>query len=181
MSTTVERSARIEGAYLVRFKKFGDSRGYFYESFRKTWVPDGREMVQGNTSFSRRGVLRGMHFHLKQADLWSVPVGRVRAAMFDFRPSSPTFRQTELVELGPHEPSALYIPKGVAHGFLAVEDSIMTYMVDEYYDGGDEMGIKWDDPEMGIDWQLGDITPVLSDRDAQNPPLSGVAADVRPR
>src|SRR6476469_903226 len=98
--STVEPSSRIHGVHVVRFKKFGDGRGYFYESYRRSLIPGVREMIQGNTSFSRAGVLRGMHYHLKQADLWSVPVGRVRAALFDFRPSSPTFRASQMLEMG---------------------------------------------------------------------------------
>lgn len=180
MSVLVERSDAIDGVYLVRFKKFGDSRGYFYESFRKSWVPGSREMIQGNCSFSQKGVLRGMHYHLKQADFWSVPVGRVRAALFDFRPSSPTFRKSQTVEMGRESPVGLYIPRGVAHGFCAIEESFMTYLVDEYYDGGDELGIRWDDPAMSLDWGL-DQPPVLSPRDAANPPLEAIPADKRPR
>jgi dTDP-4-dehydrorhamnose 3,5-epimerase len=164
----------------VRFQKFGDSRGYFYESFRKGWIPGVREMVQGNCSFSQPGVLRGMHYHLKQADFWSVPVGRVRAALYDFRPGSPTKGASQMVDLGRDSPVGLYIPRGVAHGFCALEESFMTYLVDEYYDGADELGIRWDDPALGLDWAL-TAAPVLSDRDAKNPLLADVPAEVRPR
>ena len=180
MSVVVEPSSAIAGVYVVRFKKYGDARGYFYESFRKSWIPEAREMIQGNTSFSAAGVLRGMHYHFKQVDFWSVPVGRVRAAMFDFRPSSPTFRASQVVEMGREAPIGLYIPRGVAHGFCALEDSFMTYLVDEYYDGGDELGIRWDDPEMGIEWGLA-RPPILSPRDAANPPLAAIPASQRPR
>jgi dTDP-4-dehydrorhamnose 3,5-epimerase len=180
MAVVVERSSVIDGVYVVRFQKFGDSRGYFYESFRKAWIPGVREMVQGNTSFSARGVLRGMHYHMKQVDFWSVPVGRVRAALFDFRASSPTFRASQVVEMGRENPVGLYIPRGVAHGFVALEESIMTYLVDEYYDGADELGIRWDDPAMKIDWGL-PSPPVLSNRDAANPALDAIPADKRPR
>src|SRR5437762_4775785 len=180
MPVAVEASSRIGGVYLVQFQKFGDPRGYFYESFRRTWVPGSREMIQGNCSFSHAGVLRGMHYHLKQADFWSVPVGRVRAALYDFRPSSPTRGASEVVEMGRNHPVGLYIPRGVAHGFCALEDSFMTYLVDEYYDGADELGIRWDDPAMGLDWAL-DQPAVLSERDAANPALDAIPPHLRPR
>jgi dTDP-4-dehydrorhamnose 3,5-epimerase len=180
-SAAVERSSRIEGVYAVRFQRFADARGYFYESFRRSWIPGVRDMVQGNTSFSRAGVLRGMHYHLKQADLWSVPFGRVRAALYDLRPSSPTHGAAQTLDLaGDEQATGLYIPRGVAHGFCALEDSLMTYLVDEYYDGADELGIRWDDPALGIEWGL-TRPAVLSERDARNPALAAIPADLRPR
>jgi dTDP-4-dehydrorhamnose 3,5-epimerase len=171
-------SARIAGVYHVPFRAFADPRGYFYESFRRTWIPGVREMRQGNCSFSKAGVLRGLHFHLKQADLWSVPSGRVRAALYDLRASSPTRGASEVLELGTKSPAGLYIPRGVAHGFLALEDSFMTYLVDEYYDATDELGVRWDDPALGIDWGARD--PIVSERDRQNPPLAAIPEAQRP-
>jgi dTDP-4-dehydrorhamnose 3,5-epimerase len=180
MPVVVEKSTRIEGVVLVHFQKFGDSRGYFYESYRRSWIPGVRDMVQGNTSFSQAGVLRGMHYHHKQVDFWSVPSGRVRAALYDFRPASPTSGASLVVEMGRESPVGIYIPVGVAHGFCAIEDSFMTYLVDEYYDGSDELGIRWNDPALGIDWGLSS-PPTLSDRDAKNPPLAEIAPAQRPR
>jgi dTDP-4-dehydrorhamnose 3,5-epimerase len=181
MPAAVEPSSLIEGVYLVRFQKFGDTRGYFYESFRRSWIPGVRDMIQGNTSFSRAGVLRGMHYHLKQADFWSVPVGRVRAALYDFRPSSPTKGAAQVVDMGGEDNNVgLYIPRGVAHGFCALADSFMTYLVDEYYDNTDELGIRWDDPAMGIDWRLS-MPAVVSERDAKNPAIAAIPAELRPR
>ncbi len=179
MPPVVENSAHIEGVYIVRFQAFGDSRGYFNETYRKNWIPGIREMVQGNCSFSKAGVLRGLHYHLKQADLWTVPVGRVRAALYDFRPGSPSKGVSQLVDMGRDNSVGLYIPKGVAHGFYALEDSYMSYLVDEYYDGADEMGILWNDPALGLDW--GVSSPILSDRDASNPPLSAIPREKFPR
>jgi dTDP-4-dehydrorhamnose 3,5-epimerase len=180
MPVEVEQSPRIGGVYVVRFQKFGDSRGYFNETFRKSWVPGVREMVQGNCSFSAKGVLRGLHYHLKQADFWSVPVGRVRAALYDCRPGSPTEGASQVLEMGQQTPIGLYIPRGVAHGFCALEESYMSYLVDEYYDGADELGIRWDDPALGLDWGLSEA-PVLSQRDASNPALADIPAHLRPR
>jgi dTDP-4-dehydrorhamnose 3,5-epimerase len=178
MSSNLDPSRRIEGVYTVSFKSFGDDRGYFFESYRASWIPGAREMIQANCSFSKAGVLRGLHYHLKQADFWAVPVGKVRAALFDFRPSSATYRATEVLEIGDENPIGLYIPKGVAHGFYAVKDSYMTYLVDEYYDNSDELGILWNDPELGLDW--GATAPNLSRRDLENPPASAIPVDRRP-
>jgi dTDP-4-dehydrorhamnose 3,5-epimerase len=169
----------IDGVYQIAFKSFGDDRGYFFESYRRSWIPGVREMIQGNCSFSRAGVLRGLHYHMKQADLWGVPTGLVRAALFDFRTSSPTRGRTQVLEMGDGKPMGLYIPRGVAHGFYALKDSFMTYLVDEYYDNTDELGILWNDPELQLDW--GANAPIVSPRDEKNPRLSAIPPDLRPR
>jgi dTDP-4-dehydrorhamnose 3,5-epimerase len=179
MSGNGSSSATIDGVTIVPFKSFGDDRGYFFESYRRNWVPGAREMVQGNCSFSKKGVLRGLHYHRKQADFWGVPSGLVRAALYDFRADSPTFGRSQVLEMGQKNPVGLYIPKGVAHGFYAIEDSFMTYLVDEYYDNSDELGILWNDPALGLDW--GAQNPILSKRDQENPPLAAIPADRRPR
>ena len=129
-------------------------------------------MVQGNVSVSKKGVLRGLHYHLKQADFWAVPSGLVRAALYDFREGSPTLGRSMILEMGTKSPVGLYIPKGVAHGFLALAESFMTYLVDEYYDNSDERGVRWNDPALGIDWQV--EAPIVSGRDQQNPPLAEI-------
>jgi dTDP-4-dehydrorhamnose 3,5-epimerase len=180
MAVVVESSTKIQGVTLVRFQKFADSRGYFYESWRKSWMPDVRDMVQGNCSFSQANVLRGLHYHLKQADFWGVPSGAVRAALYDFRPGSPTKGASLVVEMGRENPVGLYIPRGVAHGFVTLEESFMTYLVDQYYDGADELGIRWDDPSLGIDWGLHEA-PIVSDRDAKNPLASAIPQAQWPR
>ena len=101
-----------------------------------------------------------------------VPKGHVRAALYDLRPSSPTRGSALVLEMGEPSPVGLYIPKGVAHGFLALTDSFMTYLVDEYYDNSDERGVRWNDPALGIDWQV--EAPIVSGRDQQNPPLAEI-------
>src|SRR3954467_13782082 len=148
-----DATSTIDGVRIVPFKSFGDDRGYFFESYRRTWIPEARDMIQGNCSFSKKGVLRGLHYHLKQADFWAVPSGLVRAALYDFREWSPTYKTSQTLLMGQKHPVGLYIPKGVAHGFHALEDSFMTYLVDEYYDNSDELGILWSDPAMGLDWR----------------------------
>jgi len=172
-------SKQIHGVHVVPLRSFADDRGYFFESFRRTWIPGIRDMIQGNVSFSKTGVLRGMHYHYKQADFWLVPSGRVLAALYDMRKSSPTRGQTQVLEMGERNPVGVYIPKGVAHGFRALADSFMTYLVDEYYDNSDELGILWNDPALGLDWGAQD--PILSKRDQQNLPLAAIPAELRPR
>ena len=136
-------------------------------------------MVQGTCSLSRAGVLRGLHYHLKQADLWNVPIGEVRAVLYDFRASSPTHGKSQIVAMGEDSRVALYIPKGVAHGFLAVRDSFMTYLVDETYDNTDELGILWSDPALGVEWGAA-APPELSERDRDNPRIVDIPVDRRP-
>jgi dTDP-4-dehydrorhamnose 3,5-epimerase len=177
-SSPARESKLIAGVHVVPLRSFADDRGYFFESFRKTWVPGAREMVQGNVSFSKKGVLRGLHYHLKQADFWLVPSGLVRAGLYDMRGSSPTRGKSETIELGQGHPFGLYIPKGVAHGFCAHTDVMMTYLVDEYYDNSDERGIRWNDPALGIDWGMTEV--IVSERDRQNPLLAEIPAAVMP-
>jgi dTDP-4-dehydrorhamnose 3,5-epimerase len=157
----------IPGVFIVPLRAFSDGRGYFFESFRRSWIPGVRDMVQGNVSFSKAGVVRGMHYHLRQADFWLVPSGHVRAALFDLRRSSPSRFRSQVLELGDDHPLGVYIPKGIAHGFAALSDSFMTYLVDEYYDNSDEHGVRWDDPAFGLDWGVKD--PIVSERDRQSP------------
>ncbi len=174
-----EQSDAIRGVTVIRLKQFEDSRGHFFETYRRGWIPGAREMVQGNCSFSKAGVLRGMHYHLNQADLWVVSSGSVRAALFDMRRSSPTRGRSQVIEMGESNLIAVYVPKGIAHGFYALTDSVMNYLVDELYDNSDERGVRWDDPAMGIDWQV--RAPILSERDRKNPLLADVPpADMPP-
>lgn len=170
---TARESEHIAGVYTVDLRAFPDDRGFFFESFRRDWIPGAREMVQGNVSFSRAGVLRGLHYHMKQADFWVVPSGLVQAALYDLRRSSSTQGNAETLLLGTERPYGLYIPRGVAHGFCALTDSFMTYLVDEYYDSSDEHGVLWNDPALGIDWISEPKT--LSKRDRQNPKLAEIA------
>jgi dTDP-4-dehydrorhamnose 3,5-epimerase len=170
--TPSTESKRIVGVHLVPLRPFRDDRGWFFESFRRSWIPGIRDMVQGNVSFSKAGVLRGMHVHYRQADFWLVPSGRVLAALHDLRRSSPSRGVTEMIEMGEDNPVGLYVPKGIAHGFRALTDSFMTYLVDEYYDASDEHGVRWDDPALGIDWGAG--SPIVSERDRQNPLLAAI-------
>lgn len=163
----------IEGVRLLPLRRHRDARGWLAEVYRRAWVPGAGEAVQANVSVSRRGVLRGLHFHRQQADYWCVLSGRAFVGLFDCRAGSPTRGRKAEVRLSAEAPRALYIPPGVAHGFYAEEDVVLLYLVDRYFTGEDEFGVAWDDPEVGIAWPARD--PILSERDHSNPPLAALS------
>lgn len=176
--TRIEHSDLIDGVLLVRLEAHADERGRFLETFRAEWLEGRPPMVQGNRSDSRRGVLRGLHYHRRQADYWYAPTGRIFVAMHDLRRGSPTSGAGQTLEIGDDAQTGVYIPPGVAHGFQALTDATLTYLVDHYYDGADELGLAWDDPAAAIPWPLAD--PILSPRDAANPKLDDIADDDLP-
>ncbi len=145
-------SSVIDDVVLVRPDVHGDERGRFVETYRRSWFPDGREMVQGNRSEKQAGALVGLHFHLHQADYWYALRGRARVVLHDLRLGSATDGATEVIELDGDVDQGIYIPPGVAHGFAALTDILLTYLVDNYYDASDEHGLAWDDPMVGADW-----------------------------
>ncbi|HWO70643.1 MAG TPA: dTDP-4-dehydrorhamnose 3,5-epimerase family protein [Actinomycetota bacterium] len=169
------RGVGIEGALLLGLPTHTDGRGSLSEVFRRAWVPGAREVVQANLSVSRPGVLRGLHFHRRQADYWCFLAGPAFVGLYDLRRGSPTEgRKAELL-LDPAEGlRALYLPPGVAHGFYAVGEVRLLYLVDAYFTGEDEHGLAWDDPAVGISWPSRE--PVLSDRDREGPPLAEARA-----
>lgn len=173
----VRESDEIPGVWLVRPQAFGDNRGRFMETYRASWLPFAAPMVQGNRSESTPGVLRGLHYHRRQADLWFVQAGRVTTTLVDLRVGSPTEGRHMSVQQGGGENVAVYIPEGVAHGFYAHDDVVMTYLVTNEYDNTDELGVAWDDPDLAIAWPT--TAPVLSARDQKNPSLRDVPADER--
>lgn len=178
MSTIVE-SERIQGVKFVHLKAFGDERGRFMETFRKAWFPERTwEIIQTNRSDSKAGVLRGLHYHFRQIDYWYVPNGQIRVGLADLRRSSPTFGAHELVEIGDHNQVGIFIPSGVAHGFLALTDATLTYLVDQYYDHSDELGVIWNDPTFGLAW--GATNPILSERDLRNPQFQEIPPERLP-
>jgi dTDP-4-dehydrorhamnose 3,5-epimerase len=111
-----------------------------------------------------------MHFHRKQWDYWCPVAGDAFVALVDLREGSPTRREVMTLALSGDEPRGLFIPPGVAHGFYTETEFIMVYLVDFYFDGGDEEAVAWDDADLGITWPAGD--PILSDRDRGNLSLS---------
>jgi dTDP-4-dehydrorhamnose 3,5-epimerase len=174
----VYESEAISGVYVVEPDAHDDERGRFIETYRREWFPLGREMVQGNRSDKAAGALVGLHYHLHQADYWLVPRGTARVVLHDLRAGSATEGETEVLEIGETNSRGVFIPPGVAHGFVALTDLTITYLVDSYYNPEDELGVAWDDPEIGADWGVAD--PVLSKRDQANPSRANIPASRRP-
>lgn len=178
-SLDIEQCAAIEGVVLVRPVSHGDERGRFTETYRRSWFPQGREMVQGNRSDKQAGSLVGLHYHLRQADYWYATRGVARVVLHDLREGSPTEGNTFCFDMGDGNECGVYIPPGVGHGFAALTDLTVTYMVDRYYDPADELGVAWDDPQLAADWGVSD--PVCSARDRTNPRRAELPPDRRPR
>jgi dTDP-4-dehydrorhamnose 3,5-epimerase len=172
-------SSIVDDVVLVRPDVHGDQRGRFVETYRRSWFPDGREMVQGNRSEKQAGALVGLHFHRYQADYWYLLRGRARVVLHDLRLGSKTDGATEVIELDEDVDQGVYIPPGVAHGFAALSDILLTYLVDNYYNPDDELGLAWDDPAVGADWGVSE--PILSARDQNNPRRDAISEDLRPR
>ncbi|GAB4435626.1 MAG: dTDP-4-dehydrorhamnose 3,5-epimerase [Anaerolineae bacterium] len=176
----IENSDQIDGVQIVTFDVFGDDRGRFRETFRREWFPQRSwERLQTNMSESAAGVLRGLHYHFQQVDYWFVVAGKIRAALYDLRPNSPTSGAAQTIELGGENQRGLFIPVGVAHGFVSLSAATLIYIVDNYYTGGDEYGVAWNDPALGIDW--GVDSPIVSQRDVSNPLLRDIPPAAMPR
>lgn len=168
---------RIQGVLRLKLPAFEDGRGRMLEVFRREWGEAiFQDELQINCSYSREGVIRGLHFHVLQTDYWLPLVGRMRVALLDVRPKSPSYRTCITVDLSPGKPEGLLIPPGVAHGFVALSDLHLLYVVNHYYTGADEYGIAWDDPELGIEWGL-EREPILSERDLSNPRFTELDQD----
>ncbi len=172
-------STTIDDVLVVEPDVHGDERGRFVETYRRQWLPLGREMVQANRSEKQAGAIVGLHYHLHQADYWYLLRGRARVVLHDLRDGSPTDGATEVLELSGDEDRGLFIPPGVAHGFAALTDLLLWYLVDSYYNPNDELGLAWDDPDVAADW--GVAGPVLSDRDQANPRRRDLPPGLRPR
>lgn len=167
----------IEGLCIIEPAVHGDERGYFMETYnQKDMHEAGLDMVfvQDNQSMSKKGVLRGLHFQKKfpQGKLVRVISGAVFDVAVDLRKNSKTFGKWYGVELTAENKKQFYIPEGFAHGFLVrSETAEFCYKVTDFYHPGDEGGIMWNDPAIGIDW--GDVTDViLSEKDQHHPALS---------
>jgi dTDP-4-dehydrorhamnose 3,5-epimerase len=148
---------------------YKDERGYFFETYnQQVFETHGlpTHFVQDNQSFSKKGVVRGLHFQREpfaQGKLVRVVMGRVIDIAVDIRPDSPTFGQYEAVELDAERGNLFYLPEGFAHGFVALEDSIFFYKCTNLYNKASEGGIIWDDPTIKIDWQIS--SPIVSEKD----------------
>ncbi|MEY4131747.1 MAG: hypothetical protein RLZZ31_1871 [Actinomycetota bacterium] len=180
---TVTESDLIAGVYIVDPQIHGDERGFFVETYRREWFPQGREMIQGNRGDRQAGAVVGLHYHLHQADYWYVPFGTARVVLHDLRTGSPTDGATQWIDLGrqsdgTHSHRGVFIPPGVAHGFAALTDMTITYLVDGYYNPADELGVAWNDPAVGADW--GVVDPILSARDQNNPMRAAIEPQWQP-
>jgi len=175
----------IPDVVIVEPAVFSDERGWFMESFNerrfhdeldKLGLPKPRPFVQDNHSCSVAGVLRGLHYQLPphpQGKLVRVSQGRAFDVAVDIRRGSPTFGRWVGVELSGSNHRQLWIPEGFAHGFVALEDNThFLYKTTDVYARDCERSIVWNDPDIGIMWPLGDITPTLAPKDAQASPLS---------
>ena len=175
---TITESGIIADVWTVEPEPHGDERGRFYETYRRSWFPLGREMVQGNRSDRAAGTLVGLHYHLHQADYWLCPRGQARVVLHDLRQGSPTEGATQSLDLTADNACGVFIPPGVAHGFASLTDLTLTYLVDSYYNPDDELGVAWDDPDIAADW--GVERPILSARDQANPRRADIDPARRP-
>lgn len=174
----------IKGVWLIKPERFGDSRGYFAETFRLgefrrvTGLPD-IEFVQDNESYSSRGVLRGLHLQrgsFSQAKLVRVSAGRVLDVAVDLRPGSPTFGKHVSVELSADNGLQLFIPRWFAHGFQVLSDTAQfQYKVDNVYAPGAELSLRFDDPDVAVEWAIAPAESLLSPKDLCGLPLRDVA------
>jgi dTDP-4-dehydrorhamnose 3,5-epimerase len=178
MSSTPWQPTAIDGVLSRHIDAFADERGSFRELWRNSHTDEFDErMVQLNLSRSRARVLRGMHFHQRQVDVWTLVEGRALAATTDVRPmlSGTGEPVSQVIELAAGD--SLYIPRLVAHGFWALEELALLYLVSNEYDGTDELGFAWNDPQAAIGWPPGD--PILSGRDQVNPTLTTLVASLQ--
>lgn len=161
----------IEDVILIKPKAYEDSRGFFMEFYKKSifsryGIED--DFVQDNFSFSNKNVIRGLHFQKEpysQAKLITCLKGKIIDVVVDIRLNSKTFKKYVKVELSSENKNILYIPKGFAHGFLALdEENIVLYKTTSEYNKNSDCGIKWDDKELNIDWGI-DFEPILSLKD----------------
>lgn len=169
----------VKGVFVIEPKVFGDSRGYFYESFKQAefdeHIGHHVEFVQENQSKSTKGVLRGLHYQkgdASQAKLVRVVKGSVLDVAVDIRKSSPTFGKYVAVELSEENNRQLFIPRGFAHGFLVLSDeAVFTYKVDNVYAPQADAGIMYNDPQVGIEWPKLNCEFLLSEKDTKHPLL----------
>ncbi|MBK6869274.1 MAG: dTDP-4-dehydrorhamnose 3,5-epimerase [Burkholderiales bacterium] len=172
----------IDGVLILEPRVFGDARGFFMESYNRSAFAQATgldiDFVQDNHSRSRRGVLRGLHYQVRQPQgkLVRVSQGAVFDVAVDIRQGSPSFGRWVGVELSADNQRQLWVPAGMAHGFLVLSESAdFLYKTTDYYAPEHERCIAWDDPAIGIDWPLaahGIAAPLLSDKDRAGVPLA---------
>lgn len=166
------KNTEIPGILIIQPKIFEDSRGYFYESYNKNKLKDALgeiEFVQDNQSLSGFGTIRGLHYQLApyaQAKLIRVLQGKIYDVAVDIRKNSPTYGKYFGIELSDENKTQLYIPHGFAHGFSVLsKNAIVFYKTDQYYHKESERGIKFNDPELNIEWKINLSESILSSKD----------------
>ncbi|MBW3545411.1 MAG: dTDP-4-dehydrorhamnose 3,5-epimerase [Bacteroidetes bacterium] len=163
----------LEGLVEIYPKVLFDERGFFFESYqhkrlKELGVKD--LFVQDNQSFSKKGVLRGIHFQKspsQQSKLIRVVKGKILDVAVDLRPHSPTYGKHYSTILDDQEHKLFYMPEGFGHGFIALEDTLLLYKCNDYYDPAAEGGIIWNDPDLNIDWGM--ARPIISEKDQKLP------------
>ncbi len=176
---------RVPGALIIEPQVWGDERGYFLESYRSNryaelGIPE--RLVQDNQSFSRRGVLRGLHIQhpFAQGKLVQVYTGEVFDVAVDLRRGSPSFGHWAGVMLSGENKRQFWVPPGFGHGFLVIsETALFAYKCSDYYHPETELSVRWDDPAIGIEWPL-DGAPELSNKDKEAATLAEIPADRLP-
>lgn len=170
------KTTGFEGLIEIFPDIFKDDRGWFYEFYKEETFKKHHidySFVQENQSFSKKGVVRGLHFQrppYAQAKLVTVLTGKVLDVVVDLRPSSKTFKQIYYCVLESSKRNMLMVPEGFAHGFSALEDSIFFYKCSNVYNRQSESGIRWNDPELNINW--GVDNPIISAKDSELPVLA---------
>jgi dTDP-4-dehydrorhamnose 3,5-epimerase len=177
------RRLDLDGVILVTPDVWPDERGFFLETYHRDKYAAGgipETFVQDNQSFSRRGVLRGLHAQLQfpQGKLVRAITGEIFDVAVDIRPGSPTFGQWVGEILSGENARQLYVPPGFAHGFCVLSETAhVQYKCTDVYRPGDEIGVVWNDPGIGIDWPLAD--PVLNEKDRKAPRLAEIVQRLR--
>ena len=168
----------LPGVFVITPARHGDARGFFSESWNARRMREAGlhyDFVQDNQSFSKKGVIRALHYQLgdyAQAKLVRVLQGKVLDVSVDLRPGSETFGNHVAVELSHENRRQLFIPKGFAHGFIVLSQTAeFFYKCDNYYNPESEGGIIYNDPDLGIDWKLSETEMILSEKDATLPRL----------
>lgn len=173
----------LDGVLIIEPKVFGDNRGWFMETYsRRDFENAGitAEFVQDNRSFSsKKGIIRGLHFQrnpMCQAKLLTCLKGEILDVAVDLRKDSPTYKKWFSVKLTAENKKQIFIPKGFAHGFLTLTDDVeIMYKCDELYSPECDGGIRFDDPEIGVEW--GVENPILSEKDKNAPYLKDIKLD----
>lgn len=174
----------IKGVFIIEPKVFTDSRGYFFEAWKQQEFNEkvGEvNFIQDNESKSSYGVLRGLHYQkgeFSQAKLVRVIKGKVLDVAVDIRPGSPTYGKHVMVELSEENKRQLFIPRGMAHGFLVMSsEAIFTYKVDNVYAPQAETGIRWNDPDLAIEWPIDPKQVSTSEKDLAQPMFKDLLRD----